>query len=150
MSKGKSVKFDYIEGYGTVCEIVRKGVHAIGTAYCKEEDFQTKLVGETIAYYKAERDYSNQMIAKQKEKIKQVKDFATFLFPERCGSSPLITRYEKWLRQEEEKLRQLEEKRRADSEWLTNYCVGRKIFIDRVRKKRAAREEKEVTTEPQN
>ena len=65
----------------TVCEFNRENKIGFGVAHLHEGDTNSKLMGETVAYYKAIRDFAKSRIRELKEKIKYMEHMQIYLFP---------------------------------------------------------------------
>ena len=149
MSKGKKLKF-HSSSKLTLCVIRRGGIKAVGAAELNDGDKQSTLTGETISYYKAEREYLSIRIKEQKLKIKQIKDFTTYLLPPRIKADFLQPRINKWITREEKILQDLIARKQEVESDLTKYVEGRKAFTRQLNKLRAGREEIGEDTETQN
>ena len=155
MSKGKMTQFLHDDD-ATICYIEGKGALAMGIAYFNPEGCEKKpstLVGETIAYHKALKEYYQQLIERQESKVKTLKDFGVYLFPDRFQGRQIDwikQRYEKKIAEEIKKLAELKQAKEDAKKYLQDYVDGRKFFLEKLSKKRAQQHAIEESTTPKN
>ena len=139
----------------TVCEIRGKYGTGIGVATLKEKNTPSKLMGEMIAVYKAERSLIKDNIRKQKERIKFLEDFYVYLFPAKFHGRQIDwikDRFAVYFNKENKKLIKWEEELVEVEKALASYLHDREASLKKIenyRNRVAARNVDSVSTENQ-
>lgn len=107
-------KIDFIEGVDIqVCTIGKGKLEGYGCAMREEEDncVSSTMTGQTIAYYKAERDLRKQEKQILKKEISDLEKMGVYLFPKKlaCRETGFIKeRFDKYLSEKRKKLNKIE------------------------------------------
>lgn len=80
LTKKKRTDF-FGDEYTTVCTYEHDEKVGTGEANLKVGDTSSKLMGETVAYYKAIRNFAKWELEDAKKELKKMQDLKTYLFP---------------------------------------------------------------------
>lgn len=129
-------KFEEYENKIT-CTINRKGCVGYGVATLNPEDKKSKMTGETIAYYKAERSFIKNKIKAQKSIITYLDFLKIYLFPWKLCSRHvdwIKDRFDRLQEQEANKLSTLLEEYEEINSMLQEYIDTRKQSLEVIKK----------------
>ena len=101
-------KFEAYEN-GVVCTIRRKGYVGCGVAELHPGDKKSRITGETIAYYKAERNYIKDKIRTQKTIINYLNFLEIYLFPYKFHGRKIEWIKERFIRIKQKEQNKLED-----------------------------------------
>ena len=138
-------KFEAYEN-GVICTIRRKGRVGCGVAELRPGDKKSRITGETIAYYKAERNYIKDKIRTQKTIINYLNFLEIYLFPYKFYGRKIEwikERFERIKQKEQNKLEDLNKECAEINIELTEYINQREINKEKIKnfKKRKAENE---------
>ena len=141
----RNLKF-YTFGDTTYCIMKKKGYIGVGTASYHEssiEDHPTRLVGETIAHLKAERDVLQMKLQDKKEQLKYTNNFYTYLFPQKYTKTLedwLLPRADKYITKLKNEIESIEKEIQEIDDTIVEYLNDKKEFLKRLKKKRELKE----------
>lgn len=123
-------KIDFIEGESMqLCTVSKGTLVGEGVAILVENAKSSRLTGQTIAYYKAERDLCRQTRQIIKKEIADLEKMGVFLFPKKlaCKETGFVKeRFDKYLSQRKQKLKEIEKKIEYWDKTLEKYIENKK------------------------
>ena len=134
------------DNIGTYCVMKHKGYIGVGVALYNENGEEThpsKLMGETIAYLKAERDILRQKLADKKQQWKYVNDFSIYMFPKKYDATLrdwIYPRGEKYLTKIQNEIEELQAEIDGIDKTIVNYLNDKREFLQKLAKKRKEKE----------
>ena len=138
--------FHYLpEEMGTYCVVKRKKYIGVGAALYKKSDISdhpTKLVGETVAHLKAERDVLKQRLADKKTELRTIEKFCVYLFPPKYDDSIgwIYPRRDKRIAEIKKEIEIISKDIEKINETIVSYLDNKKKFWERIKKKRETNE----------
>lgn len=134
--------FHYLpEEMGTYCVVKRKKYIGVGAALYKKtdlDDHPTKLVGETVAHLKAERDVLKQKLADKKLALRTIEKFCNYLFPPKYDDSIswIYPRKDKRIAEMKKEIESITKDIEKIDETIVSYLDNKKTFWKKLKKKR--------------
>lgn len=141
MSK-KCYDYYHIGDFNTYCTIKWKKYMGVGSANFNTngiEEHPTRLVGETVAHLKAERDLLKQKLSDKKEHLNYLENFTNYLFPPKYDatlSDWLYPRADKYLDKIRNDIKQLEKEIKEIDNTLEDYLDKKRNFLKKLYEKR--------------
>lgn len=123
-----------------VCFINKGTLSGVGASEWDEADNckPSVLTGQTIAYYKAERDLCKQERKILKQEISHIEKLGVFIFPKKlaCKETGFVKdRFDKYLSQKKQKLRALDDKINYWDKALEKYIEDKKKVRAKIESK---------------
>lgn len=146
------LEFHYLpDEIGTYCVAKKKEYIGVGAALYHGgglEEHPTKLMGETIAHLKAERDILKQQRKDKKAQLKHIIDFCTYMFPKKYDKALedwLYVRRDEKIAELRDTIEHIENEIKEIDEVIIEYIKDKEDFLIRLKKKREKKDDNNTT-----
>ena len=121
----------------TVCNYEHNNKVGFGEANRKEGDANSKLMGETVAYYKAIRNFAKWELEEAKKELKKTQDLGVYLFPPKFYGRQvdwIKERFDRKIKQLQDNVKMWEDEIEDITNTLLSYLEEREKSMEKIKK----------------